>query len=345
MVAKLTDVAKLAGVSPTTVSRVINNKGYLSEKTIHKVREAMKTLGYKPNNLARSLQGKSAQLIGLIFPNISNVFYSELIEHLEIELFAHGYKSIICNSENNPIKEKEYLEMLEANQVDGIISSSHNLGIDDYERVEAPIIAFDRNLAPNIPIISSDNFEGGKLAAKTLQKNGCKKIIMITGNDNTDSPTGLRQLGFSYQLNKQSEIIKLPNNLSTIRREMEIRSILATRQPDGIFTSDDLTAILTMKVAKQLDMSIPDDLKIIGYDGTKFIENYFPQLTTIQQPVQEIARLTVEVLIKKINGEKTSKDYVLPITLLPGGSIQLMNLFNIDKSQILVTLDFAPTLE
>ena len=83
---------------------------------------------------------------------------------------------------------------------------------------------------------------------------------------------------------------------------MEIRSILATRQPDGIFTSDDLTAILTMKVAKQLDMSIPDDLKIIGYDGTKFIENYFPQLTTIQQPVQEIARLTVEVLIKKING-------------------------------------------
>ncbi|HEL0567135.1 TPA: LacI family DNA-binding transcriptional regulator [Streptococcus equi subsp. zooepidemicus] len=321
MVAKLTDVAALAGVSPTTVSRVINKKGYLSQKTIDKVNKAMRELGYKPNNLARSLQGKSPQLIGLIFPNISNIFYAELIEHLEIELFKQGYKAIICNSENNPIKERDYLEMLSANQVDGIISSSHNLGIDDYERVEAPIVAFDRNLAPNIPIISSDNFEGGKLAAKTLQKHGCQKMIMITGNDHSDSPTGLRQLGFNYQLKKSADIIKLPNDLSSIRREMEIKSILATRRPDGIFASDDLTAILIMKVAGQLGIAIPDDLKLIGYDGTAFIEHYFPQLTTIKQPIKEIASLTVEILLKKIRQEKISKDYVLPITLLPGASL------------------------
>lgn len=321
MVAKLTDVAELAGVSPTTVSRVINKKGYLSQKTIDKVKKAMKDLGYQPNNLARSLQGKSAQLIGLIFPNISNVFYAELIEYLEIELFKAGYKTIICNSKHDPQKEKEYLEMLAANQVDGIISSSHNLGIEDYERVEAPIVAFDRNLAPNIPIISSDNFQGGKLAAQTLQKYTCQKIIMITGNDNSDSPTGLRQLGFSYQLKKTAEVIKLPNHLSTIRREMEIKSILASRQPDGIFASDDLTAILIMKVVTQLGLHVPNDLKLIGYDGTRFIENYFPQLTTIKQPIEEIAKLTVEVLLKKIAKEKTSKDYILPITLLPGSSI------------------------
>lgn len=320
MIAKLTDVAELAGVSPTTVSRVINNKGYLSEKTKQKVQEAMKTLGYKPNNLARGLQGKSAQLIGLIFPNISNIFYSELIEYLEIELFKHGYKVIICNSQNDPAKEREYIEMLEANQVDGVISSSHNLGIDDYERVAAPIIAFDRNLASNIPIISSDNFEGGKLAAKTLQKNGCQNIIMITGNDNTDSPTGLRALGFSFQI-PEGKIFKVPNTLSTIRREMEIKSIIASNKPDGIFVSDDLTAILTMKIAHQLELKIPDNLKIIGYDGTSFIENFFPQLTTIRQPIDEIASLIVDVLLKKIKGEKASKDYILPISLLPGGSI------------------------
>ena len=320
MVAKLTDVAELAGVSPTTVSRVINNKGYLSEKTKQKVQEAMRTLGYKPNNLARGLQGKSAQLIGLIFPNISNIFYSELIEYLEIELFKHGYKTIICNSQNDPAKEREYLEMLEANQVDGIISSSHNLGIDDYERVGAPIIAFDRNLAPNVPIISSDNFEGGKLAARTLQKHGCENIIMITGNDNTDSPTGLRALGFSFQI-PDGKIFKVPNNLSTIRREMEIKSIIASNKPDGIFVSDDLTAILTMKIAHQLELNIPEDLKIIGYDGTSFIENFFPQLTTIRQPIDEIANLIVDILLKKIKGEKTSKDYILPISLLLGGSI------------------------
>lgn len=320
MVAKLTDVAELAGVSPTTVSRVINNKGYLSEKTKSKVQKAMQTLGYKPNNLARGLQGKSAKLIGLIFPNISNIFYAELIEHLEIELFKRGYKTIICNSQNDPAKEKEYLEMLEANQVDGIISSSHNLGIKDYNRVEAPIVSFDRNLAPNIPIVSSDNFEGGKMAAKTLQKNGCQQIIMITGNDNTDSPTGLRALGFSFQI-PQGKIFKVPNNLSNIRREMEIKSIIANNKPDGVFVSDDLTAILTMKIAKQLKLQVPEDLKIIGYDGTTFTENFIPKLTTIKQPIDEIANLIVDVLIKKIKGEKTSKDYVLPISLLPGGSI------------------------
>ena len=102
MVAKLTDVAELAGVSPTTVSRVINKKGYLSQKTIDKVHAAMQELNYKPNNLARGLQGKSAKLVGLIFPNISNMFYAELIERLEDELFKQGYKTIICNSEHDP---------------------------------------------------------------------------------------------------------------------------------------------------------------------------------------------------------------------------------------------------
>lgn len=320
MVAKLTDVAKLAGVSPTTVSRVINNKGYLSEQTINKVNAAIKELGYKPNTLARGLQGKSPQLIGLIFPNISNIFYAELIEHLEIVLFKKGYKTIICNSQNDPIKEKEYLEMLEANQVDGIISSSHNLGIDDYNRVTAPIIAFDRNLAPNVPIVSSDNFEGGKLAARTLKKHGCSNIVMITGNDHSDSPTGLRQLGFSFEL-KQADIFKVPGEWSLLRREMEIKHILNCHKPDGVFVSDDLTAILVMKIAQQLNLSIPEDIKIIGYDGTHFIEKFFSNLTTIRQPIEEIAYLLVEILLKKINGEKTNKDYILPITLIPGNSV------------------------
>lgn len=321
MVAKLTDVAKLAGVSPTTVSRVINKKGYLSEKTIAKVTAAMQELGYKPNNLARSLQGKSSNLIGIIFPNTSNIFYAELLEHLEKTLFTKGYKVIICNSENDPVKEKDYLEMLEANQVDGIISTSHNLGIKDYENVEAPIVAFDRNLAPNIPIVSSDNFQGGVLAAKTLEKSHCQKPIMITGNDNSNSPTGLRQLGFSYHFNKTASVFNVPNNLSLMRREMEIRAILGQQQPDGVFASDDLTAILVMKIATQLGLAIPEDLKIIGYDGSTLIENYFPQLTTIKQPITEIAELLVDVLLKKIAGEKTSKDYILPISLLPGASV------------------------
>lgn len=321
MVAKLTDVAQLAGVSPTTVSRVINKKGYLSEKTIRNVEEAMRELGYKPNNLARSLQGKSAKLVGLIFPTINNIFYSELIGHLEKELFDRGYKTIICNSQHESDKEREYLEMLEANQVDGIISGSHNLGIQDYDRVVAPIIAFDRNLSSSIPIVSSDNFAGGILAAQTLQKAGCHNPLMITGNDDSNSPTGLRQLGFTSILD-EAKVFKIASDLSPVRKEMEIRSILEKYKPDGIFVSGDATAMLVWNVARSLKLSIPEDIKLIGYDGTSFIESYYPQLTTIKQPLVEIARLLVDLLIDKIEGKKFPKtDYILPITLLAGASV------------------------
>ena len=320
MVAKLTDVAKIAGVSPTTVSRVINKKGYLSEKTITKVNEAMRELGYKPNNLARGLQGKSAKLIGLIFPNISHVFYAELIDKLEHELFKRGYKTIICNSEHNSSKEKEYLEMLEANQVDGIISGSHNLGISDYDRVTAPIISFDRNLSPSIPVVSSDNYAGGVLAAETLVKSGAH-IIMLTGNDNSNSPTGLRHAGFASIL-PDAPIINVSSDFSPIRKEMEIKNILKHREPDAIFASDDLTAILIMKVAQELEIKIPEELKVIGYDGTYFVENYYPQLATIQQPLKDIACLLVDLLLRKIAGEEVvTTGYFLPVHLSSGKSI------------------------
>ncbi|MFR1967635.1 MAG: LacI family DNA-binding transcriptional regulator [Streptococcus salivarius] len=320
MVAKLTDVAELAGVSPTTVSRVINKKGYLSQKTIDKVHAAMQELNYKPNNLARGLQGKSAKLVGLIFPNISNVFYAELIERLEDELFKQGYKTIICNSEHDPNKERDYLEMLAANQCDGIISSSHNLGIEDYEKVEAPIVAFDRNLAPKIPIVSSDNFEGGKLAARALVKAGCQRIVMITGYDNSDSPTGLRQLGFNYELDKKGIICPVPNDLSLMRRELEIKSIISREKPEA-FCFGRFNSYLGYEVARQMELSIPDDLKIIGYDGTAFIRHFYPELATIQQPLDEIAKLCVEILLKKIKGKTVNRDYVLPVNLIAGGSI------------------------
>lgn len=106
-----------------------------------------------------------------------------------------------------------------------------------------------------------------------------------------------------------------------MRRELEIKSIISREKADGIFVSDDLTAILVMKVARQLELSIPDDLKIIGYDGTAFIRHFYPELATIQQPLDEIAKLCVEILLKKIKGKTVNRDYVLPVNLIAGGSI------------------------
>ena len=154
-----------------------------------------------------------------------------------------------------------------------------------------------------------------------MVKAGCQRIVMITGYDNSDSPTGLRQLGFNYELDKKGIICPVPNDLSLMRRELEIKSIISREKPDGIFVSDDLTAILVMKIARQLGLSIPDDLKIIGYDGTAFIRHFYPELATIQQPLDEIAKLCVEILLKKIKGKTVNRDYVLPVSLIAGGSI------------------------
>ncbi len=313
MVAKLTDVARLAGVSPTTVSRVINNKGYLSTETKSKVHDAMKELGYKPNNLARSLQGKSTKFIGLIFPNISNVFYAELIEDLENELFKEGYKTIICNSENDPEKEKEYIQLLTANQVDGIVSSSHNLGIKDYENVEAPIIAFDRKLAPNVPIVSSDNFKGGLLAGQLLKEVGVKKTIVITGNDNTDSPTKFRAKGFLEEY-PQSQIYKVPQSMDENEKQRCLKKIILEEKPEGLFVSDDVSALSVVRLCREMDIKVPEDIKIVGFDGSKFISTYYPELTTICQPIEDIAKLIVDILLKKIKNEKVEPLYKLDVT-------------------------------
>ena len=165
---KLTDVAKKAGVSKTTVSRVINNYGYISEKTRQQVFRAMKELNYQPNSLARSLHGKSTHLIGIIFPSIMNPFYAELVQRVEEKLFAAGYKIILCNSAQNKEKERDYLKMLIANQVDGIIAGAHNLGIEEYKNVGLPIVSCLKQSQPSVATIIK--------AALRPQKNFTKPV-------------------------------------------------------------------------------------------------------------------------------------------------------------------------
>ncbi|OFI47557.1 LacI family transcriptional regulator [Floricoccus penangensis] len=307
--AKLTDVAKLAGVSPTTVSRVINNYGYLSQKTIDKVHAAMQELNYQPNNLARSLQGKKTQLIGLIFPSLKNPFYAELIEYLEKKLFDREYKVIFCNSENNPEKEKYYLQMLAANQVDGIISSSHNLGIEEYERLNLPIVSFDRLLSPKITTVSSDNLAGGKLSAHALIERGAKNLAIISGASQSGSPSDFRTQGFmdvatAYDL--PCKHLEIPSGTIISIKKNKIKKFIEENDFDGIACTDDLTAIYCEEYT---------DCPIIGYDGTELIQALHPELLTIVQPIEELAQVLVDVIIDKINGKETELEIILPIKL------------------------------
>ena len=327
MAIKLTDVAKKAGVSPTTVSRVINNYGSLSQKTIDKVNQAMKELNYQPNSLARSLQGKNTQLIGLIFPTVSNPFYGELIDKIETKLFERGYKCIICDSANNPEKERNYINMLSANKVDGIIAGAHNLGIKEYENIELPIIAFDRHLADGIPIVGSDNFQGGYLATETLYLRGAKKIGILTGSQKSNSPTNRRLNGYLTFIEEKKLapiVFKFEQNYQSVAlKNIEIKRILENEDIDALFCTDDLTALLVYNQCRELGISVPDDLKLIGYDGTKFIQNYFPYLTTLAQPMTDYADILIDLLMQRIkNAEQPLEDhYFLPVKFIQGKTI------------------------
>ncbi|WP_155286831.1 LacI family DNA-binding transcriptional regulator [Lacticaseibacillus zhaodongensis] len=323
---KLQDVAKIANVSPTTVSRVINNYGHISEKTRTRVHEAMAQLNYQPNSLARSLQGKSSHLIGLIFFDISHPFFGELVARLENLLFEQGYKTILCNSANNPEKEREYINMLAANQVDGIIAGAHNTDIKEYQESELPIISFDRFLSKTIPIVSSDNFAGGKLAAKALYDAGVRHPAMITGVQSANSPTNNRVLGFKSGLKPfdiAPEVIELPFESVPALKQERLTDIVKSKKYDGIFCSDDLTALQVKNAAQSTGIAIPDDLKLIGYDGTKLIQDYNPDLTTVVQPITEISQLLIELLLTKIKNPEypLKSDYTLPVRLSNGSTV------------------------
>lgn len=327
---KLEDIAKLAEVSPTTVSRVINNYGSLSEKTKKKVFAAMKELNYQPNSLARSLKGKSTKVIGVIFPGVSNPFFGQMVETIENQLFSRGYRIILCNAGNDKEKERAYLRMLMANQVDGIIAGSHNLEIEEYQQVGLPIISFDRYLSENIPIVSSDNFQGGEIAAEILLASGSKNVHIISGVNRPNSPTNRRLEGFG----KVIKANKLDFGLTEIKfddspniKGMKIKEVLSNEEVDGVFCTDDLAALLVIQQAKLLGIKIPEDLRLVGYDGTRFIQEFHPELATIEQPIDDIVTLMIDLLLKRIEDSncQLKQNYILPVKAISGETSRIMS--------------------
>jgi LacI family transcriptional regulator, sucrose operon repressor len=318
MKVKLEDVAKLAGVSPTTVSRVLNNRGYISEQTKKKVEDAIEELDYYPNDVARSLFKKRTNFIGLILPNVSNPFFGELALYIENMCSSLGFKVILCNSNGQLEKEKAYATMLIRHQVDGVIVCTYNRGIDTYKFPKLPIVAIDHYLAPTIPVVGSDNYAGGKLAVQHLIDRGCKSIIHINGPLELETPAQFRRKAYEDLVENPItyEITKALDHEESIA----IMRMIFTEHPDtdGIFASDDMIAASCLRIAKELGIHVPNQLKVIGYDGTTTVMHLLPQLTTIKQPIEEIAKTSVRKLVDMIDNSGLRGPYetVLPVQLL-----------------------------
>ncbi|MHC1681870.1 MAG: LacI family DNA-binding transcriptional regulator [Clostridiaceae bacterium] len=317
--ATIKDVARVSGVTVTTVSRVLNNRGYISEATRQKVYDAMEELNYKPNEIARSLFRKKSNIIGLIIPNVSHPFFAELTNFIEYYAHKEGYKILLCNSYQDSVKEKDYIEMLKRHQVDGIIMGSHTLETSEYVKTDLPIVAIDRNLSEKIPFITSDNYHGGALATKLLIDKGCKKLAHISGPLEINTPANKRYEAFvDIAKEKNIEYIVVEGKLDTFEGYKKLVLKLFQDHPDidGIFASSDIIAASIINISNNIGKKINEDLKIVGYDDISLASLIVPQLTTIKQPIEDIGKLAIEILINVIEKNAVKVENILPVTLI-----------------------------
>ncbi|PHO08542.1 LacI family transcriptional regulator [Thermoanaerobacterium thermosaccharolyticum] len=324
--ATIRDVAEKAGVTVTTVSRVLNNRGYISEKTRRKVYEAMKELNYQPNELARSLYRRKSYLIGLLIPSVSHPFFAELTSYIEYYAYQNDYKILLCNSLQDVEKEKGYINMLKRHQVDGIIIGSHTLKTEQYLNVNLPIVAIDRYFSEKIPYVASDNYNGGVLATKLLIQNGCRKIAHISGPLILNTPANNRYKAFMdvvKEHNIENVVVETKLNVFDTDEYKKLIIKLFTDHPDidGVFASSDLIAATIINAAREIGKEVPKDLKIVGYDDISIAKTIVPPLTTIRQPIEEMAKKTIEIILDQIDGEEVSIENVLPITLVERESV------------------------
>ena len=319
--ATIVDVARLAGVTPTTVSRVINNRGYISEKTKKRVHEAMDELGYQPNEIARSLTKQKSNTIGVIVPHISHPYFAKLISNLENEAAKKDYKIILCNSKEKAEKEKQYLDMCKSNRVAGIIICSGNVESNKINTGGIPVVLLEKNFEEGKLGIQCDNYQGGKLATEHLIECGCKKILHLSGVIDEEMPADNREKAFIDVCSKNEiEYFIKKYDIDTYNQMNYYDYIKAALNEiegvDGLFASSDLIAAQVIHVCNEIKIRIPEDIKLVGFDDVDISQLTTPRITTVHQPIKEMARLSIELIDAKYNNIEVNEKTILPIKLI-----------------------------
>ena len=319
--ATIVDVAKLAGVTPTTVSRVINNRGYISEKTKKRVQEAMDELGYQPNEIARSLTKQKSNTIGVIVPHISHPYFAKLISNLENEAAKKDYKIILCNSKEKAEKEKQYLDMCKSNRVAGIIICSGNVESNKINTGGIPVVLLEKNFEEGKLGIQCDNYQGGKLATEHLIECGCKKILHLSGVIDEEMPADNREKAFIDVCSKNEiEYFIKKYDIDTYNQMNYYDYIKAALNEiegvDGIFASSDLIAAQVIQVCNEIKIRIPEDIKLVGFDDVDISQLTTPRITTVHQPIKEMARLSIGLIDAKYNNIEVNEKTILSIKLI-----------------------------
>ncbi|MCK6258945.1 substrate-binding domain-containing protein [Fictibacillus sp. KIGAM418] len=308
----IADVAKHAGVSKSTVSQFLNSRfDYMSEKTKKKIEVTIEELNYQPNIVARSLKQKATFTVGVVVANILHTFSTQIIRAMEDAFHEQGYQIIVCNADDEPEKEKKYIEMLLAKQVDGIMIFPTGSNLDLYERMKQmqfPVVFVDRTINNlNIATVMLDNHMAAKLAVDQLVKKGRKRIALVTTSiirnisPRVERLEGYKNALIAHGLPVKEEYIKSASadKISSVLEKM----FRLASPPEGIVAGNDIVLNEVLKFMKERNLNIPNDAAVIGIDEVPFASFFTPPITTVAQPAAEMAKKSVELLLNQIKNK------------------------------------------
>lgn len=306
------DVAQAAGVSVTTVSHVINETRYVSEDLRARVLQAMEELSYHPNILARSLRQGITHTIGLIVPDNSNPFFAEIARVAETVGFENDYSVILCNSDKNVERESAYINVLIAKQVDGVIfiaAGSEQQHLRELAAQGIPVVVADREVPQELADVVLVNHEqGGYDATGHLITLGHRRIACIAGPSPL-TPSADRVRGYRRALREAGipieEELVVRCTESYLGGETAMAQLLRLDElPTAVFTYNDVTAIGALRAIRNAGLQVPKDLSIVGFDDISLASAVVPALTTVAQPIADLATLATELLIARIQNSE-----------------------------------------
>jgi len=334
--ATIKDVAALAGISYTTVSHVVNKTRPVSEEVRIKVEAAIKKLDYVPSAVARSLKAKTTATIGLLVPNSLNPYFAELARGIEDYCERNGYCVILCNSDDNPDKQRSYLRVLLEKRVDGLIVASTG-GDGDFAEglaaVRTPMVIVDRGLdGVDADLVRIDHEYGAYLATRHLLELGHTDIATIGGPDGT-SVAQMRLAGFTRAL-EEAGVQVAPGRLLqsdfTSTGGYNAASILLEGQPpSAIFAGNDMIGIGVLRAAAERNIRVPSELSVIGFDDIQMSRYVYPALTTVGQSILQLGEMAAEVLLRRIATPALATDQriVTPSIVLRESTAPLSGVF------------------
>jgi alanine racemase len=310
--ANIQQVAKQAGVSVATVSRVLNSQNTVSAKTKMRVEEAIKKLNYEPSLLGRNLRTSESRLLLILIPTISNPFYLEIIKGIEQVAISQNYNILLCETDSNPEKENIYFDLVRKKMADGIISMDPAVNVETLKKLAenyAIIQCSEYEEGTGIPYVTIDNEEASYRAVKHLIQIGHKKIALMN-SDEKYLFARQRKMGYKRALEENGITLKNEYIIPTQRLGFEngqqaMKKILNLQdRPTALFAVSDLLAIGALKEINAAGLHVPNDIAVVGFDKIDFSNMTNPTLTTIAQPMKRMGSVAARMLIEKIKGEE-----------------------------------------